>query len=158
MKAKAIPALMLLSGLLVTIVATVARPHPQEKADELSEFQALAAMRMINTFQAVASQEPRHQYLSLDELVSRRPLQNHELWLTTVQLLDSSTGTLKNYTVSIVVSPDRQHYVAQLIGSGCALALFSNESGIIYTARGLGCSDEKSPKRSSEGQLIGWPA
>ena len=145
MKAKAIPVLVLLSGLLVIVVATVARPHPQEKPDELSEWQALADMRMINTFEFVAyAEDERHQYASLDELVSRPHLQNHELWLKTVQLLDSSTGTLKNYHVSVVVSPDRQHYVAQLTGlSGCALALFSNESFIIYTARGLGCPDER---------------
>jgi hypothetical protein len=143
MKAKTIPILMLLSGLLGTIIATVAWPHPQEKADELSEFEVLGLMRTINTLQAGAFQDTRHQYLSLDELVSQRYRNNHEQWLTTVQLLDSSTGTLKNYTVSIVVSSDRQHYVAQLISSsGCALALFSNESGIIYTARGLGCTDK----------------
>jgi hypothetical protein len=28
----------------------------------------------------------------------------------------------------------------------CDLALFSNESGLIYTARGLGC-DEKAPNK-----------
>jgi hypothetical protein len=51
MKTKAIQILMLLSGLLVTIVATVARPHPQEKPDELSQREALGLMRTINTFQ-----------------------------------------------------------------------------------------------------------
>jgi hypothetical protein len=148
MKTKAIPILMLLSGLLGSIVAVVARPHPQEKADELSEWQALGAMRTINTFQAVAFQEPRHQYLSLDELVSQPHRNDHEQWLTSLPLLDGSAGTLKNYRVSVIVSPDRQHYAAQLIGfSSCGLTVFSNESGIIYTGRGLGCTDEKPPNK-----------
>jgi hypothetical protein len=138
---------MLLSGLLGTIVATVARPHPQEKADELSESQVLAMIRMVNTLQVVAHEEDqRHQYASLDVLVYRRH-QNHELWLPNLHLTDSSTGTLKNYTVSVVVSADGQHYVAEMIGSGCALALFSNESAVIYTARGLGCPEEKPSRK-----------
>jgi hypothetical protein len=37
MKTKAIQILMLLSALLGSIVAVVARAHPQDKADELSE-------------------------------------------------------------------------------------------------------------------------
>jgi hypothetical protein len=152
MKARAIPILMLLSGLFGSIVATVARPHPQEKADELPPWQAVGAMRTINTFQVAPFQGPRHQYVSLEELVAQRHEQAHELWLSTVLLKDSSTGTLKNYTVSIIVSADGQHYAAQLISSSsCGLAVFSNESGIIYTARGIGCPQEKSPNEESKG-------
>lgn len=151
MKHKTVAILILLSGLLGTIVATVARPHPQEKADQLSEREVLGLMRAINTAQVEASSDaasfdPRPQYLSLDELVTRRHYNSSALWLPTLQLVDSSAGTLKNYHVSVVVSLDRRHYVAQLTGSsGCALALFSNESAVIYTARGLGCPDEKFP-------------
>ena len=86
-----------LSGLLSSIVATVARPHPQEKDHQLPPWQALGAMRTINTLQGAAFQQPRHQYLSLDEISS----------------------------------------------SSCGLAVFSNEYGIIYTARGMGCPQEK---------------
>ena len=134
-----------LSGLLSSIVATVARPHPQEKDHQLPPWQALGAMRTINTLQGAAFQEPRHQYLSLDELVSQAHRNvEHEQWLTTLPLLDNSAGTLKNYRVSVVVSPDRQHYAAQLISSSsCGLAVFSDEYGIIYTARGMGCPQEK---------------
>jgi len=100
-------------------------------------------MCTINTFQAVAFQEPRHQYLSLDELVSQPHRNDHEQWLTTLPLLDSSAGTLKNDRVSVIVSPDRQQYAAQLIGpSSCGLAVFSNESGIIYAGRALECPNE----------------
>ena len=150
MKAKAIPILVLLSGLLVSIVVTVARSHPQEKAEQLSEWEVVGLMRTINTAQAEASSDSdlRHQYLSLDELVARRHYNSSELWLPTLQMVDSSTGTLKNYRVSVVVSPDRQHYVAQLINSSdCGLAVFSNESVLIYTARILDCKDEKSPNK-----------
>jgi hypothetical protein len=144
MRVKTVPILTLLSGLLGSIIATIAWPHPQEKADQLSEAEAMGMMRTINTLQAVAFYDPRHQYLSLDELASQ-----HELWLTTLRLMDSSAGTLKDHRVSVVVSPDRQHYVSELISSSknCALALFSNESGIIYTARGLGCEAEKSANK-----------
>jgi|SRR5271167_2607401 hypothetical protein len=152
MKAKAIPILMLLSGLFGSIVDTVARPHPQDKADELPPWEAVGAMRTINTFQVAPFQGPRHQYVSLEELVAQRHEKAHEQWLSTVLLKDSSTGTLKNHTVSIVVSADGQHYVAQLISlSSCGLAVFSNESGIIYTARGIGCPQEKHLEEESKG-------
>jgi hypothetical protein len=151
-RVKTIPFQVLLFGLLGSIVATFARPRPQEKADELTEPEALGLMRMVNTFQVAPFQGPRHQYVSLEELVAQRHEKAHEQVLSTVLLKDSSTGTLKNYAVSIVVSADGQHYVAQLISSSsCASALFSNESGIIYTARGLGCPDEKSPIGNSKG-------
>ena len=127
---------------------TLSKVWWRSKAAQLSEFEALGMMRTINTMEVVAFQEPRHQYLSLDELGSQHYRNNHEQWLTTVQLQDSSAGTLKNYRVSVVVSPDRQHYVAQLISSSdCGLAVFSNESLLIYTAKGLDCKDEKSPKK-----------
>jgi hypothetical protein len=146
MKVKTVPFLMLLSGLLGTIVATVALPHPQEKADQLSEREVFGLMRTINTAQAEAFFDSRHQYLSLDELVSRRHVNSSELWLPALSLRDSSAGTLKNYSVSVVVSTDGQHYVSEMISSSsCGLALFSNESGIIYTATALGCTQEKSP-------------
>jgi hypothetical protein len=100
-------------------------------------------MRTINTFQVAPFQGPRRQYDSLDELVAQRHEKSHELVLSTIILKDSSTGTLKNYTVSVAVSADGQHYLTQLIGSSsCPLTLFSNESGIIYTARGLECPNE----------------
>jgi len=151
-RVKAIPFLVLLFGLLGSIVATIARPHPQEKAEELTEPEALGLMRTINTFQVAPFQGPRHQYVSLEELVAQRHEKAHELLLSSVLPKDSSTGTLKNYAVSIVVSADGQHYMAQLISSSsCASALFSNESGIIYTARVLGCPDEKSPSENSKG-------
>jgi hypothetical protein len=145
MKARAMPILMLLFGLLGSIVATVARAYPQEKPDELSEAEALGLMRTINTFQVAPFQGPRHQYVSLEELVAQPHEKAHELLLSSVLLKDSSTGTLKNYTVSIVVSTDGQHYVLEMLNSSsCGLAFFSNESGIIYTATGLGCAQKKS--------------
>jgi hypothetical protein len=166
MKAKTIATLILLSGSLVTIVATVARPRPQEKADQLSENEVLGLMRTINTAQVVSGflcvnsvcEEPSgpgfsqpdssiDHYQSLDELVSRiRHVNSSEAWQPTLQIIDSSAGRLKDYKVSVVVSPDRRHYVAQLIrSSDCGLALFSNETGVIYTATALGC-----PMRNSE--------
>lgn len=168
MKAKTISTLILLSGLLGTTVATVARPHPQEKADQLSESEVLGLMRTINTAQVKSGvlcvnsvcEEPSgprfsganssiDHYQSLDELVSRiRHVNSSEPWMPTLQIIDSSEGTLKDYKVSVVVSPDRQHYVAQLIkSSDCGLALFSNETGVIYTATALGC-----PMRNSQGK------
>jgi len=70
-RVKTIPFLVLLFGLLGSIVATIARPHPQGKADELTEPEALGLMRTINTFQVAPFQGPRRQYVSLEELVAR---------------------------------------------------------------------------------------
>ena len=79
MKLKTIPILMLLTGLVGSIVATVARPHVQEKPDELSEPEALGFMGTINTLQVAPFQGPRHQYVSLEELVAQRHEKAHEL-------------------------------------------------------------------------------
>lgn len=149
MKVKAIPILMLLSGLLGSIVASVARPHPQESADQLSERDAVGLLRTINTTQVVFynNTDPRH-FASLKELSVLIDENSRTLGFNNpakdLQLVDSSTGRLKNYTVSVVASADGQHYISGLISSsGCASAFFSSERGVIYTATGLGCADKK---------------
>lgn len=154
MKAKAIPVLTLLFGLLGAFVVTVARPHPQENADQLSEREALGLLRTINTTQVVFynNTDPRH-FASLKELSALIDEDSRTSGFNNpakdLQLVDSSTGKLKNYTVSVVASADGQHYISGLISSsGCASAFFSSERGVIYTATGLGCTDEKTSKNN----------
>jgi hypothetical protein len=149
MKIKTIPILMLLSGLLGSIVATAARPHQQEKADQLSEAEALGLLRTINTTQIVfyINTDPRH-FASLKELSALIDENSRTSGFSNpakdLELADSSTGRLKNYTVSVFASADGQHYISGLISSsGCASAFFSSERGVIYTATGLGCAHEK---------------
>lgn len=136
--------LMLVSGLIGSIGAGAARLHPPQKPDELSESEALGLMRTINTSQVVAFSDAKHQYASLDELLDLIQQNGRQQW--PLQLRGGSTGRVKNYAVSIVVSGDGQRYVSEMISSSnCGLALFSNESGVIYTAWGLGCAHEKAP-------------
>ncbi len=65
------------------------------------------------------------------------------------------TLSLQSRTVGAMVPLDPQNarklFSEMISSSSCASALFSNESGIIYTARVLGCPDEKSPSENSKG-------
>jgi len=158
MKVKTIPTLMLLSGLLGSIVATVARPHQQEKADQLSEDEAVGLVRTINTAQVgFESYSNPRRYASLKELIvmldensgKEQQVVYGANSFKELQLIDGSTGRLKNYTVSVVASTDGQHYILELINrSNCDSSFFSSDTGIIYTGTGLGCADEKASKNN----------
>ncbi len=128
--------LVLFLGGLLGIVAAPSRS--QKNIDQLLERDAMALMRLIGTSEATAALSPARQFLPLDELLA----QQHQL--SNIHLKDGSTGTVKNYQISVMVSADRRHYAAQLTSeSNCDFAVFSNDDAIIYTAAAFGCGGEK---------------
>jgi len=55
-------------------------------------------------------------------------------------LADSSSSTVAGHRLVLVVSDDQKHYQAMVwSGEPCAVAMFTNENGLIYSGRGLGC-------------------
>ena len=60
----------------------------------------------------------------------------------------SDSATVANYEVRVLVSLDGKHYSTSITPTtGCGLAAFSSERGIIYHAAALGCEQTA---RSSE--------
>jgi hypothetical protein len=125
-------------ALISAVGVTVGSAMEQPKPSELSSSDGLRIMRALDTAEASAfNSEPK--YLSLEQLVRQRLIPGDKMGLT---LNDSSSGMIKNYKVSVVVTADGKHFAAALVPSdGCGAALFSDESDLIYEGRVLGCSD-----------------
>ncbi len=52
----------------------------------------------------------------------------------------SVTAIVGAHRMTLVVSEDLKHYQAMVSAAGsCAITLFSNETGLIYSGRALGC-------------------
>ncbi len=57
-----------------------------------------------------------------------------------VVVQDDTLGELRGYKLSVLVSGDGKRYHLALVPvSECSVAFFSNESGLIYTGKTLGC-------------------
>jgi len=121
---------------------------PAEAMDKLTWDQALELVRVINTAEleislgwpaAASAAGTKHAYAPLADLLKHRYFLQPRA-LVPVQL-DSTTGSVKNYKLSVVASADGRHYLVGLVPSQpeCLPALFTNESGVIYRATALGC-------------------
>jgi hypothetical protein len=129
--------LMLIAGLAGGGLS-VARAVRQEESHQLSPREGLELVRAINTIQAEMKLREQ-KYAGLGELLKASYFRRSPNGRLTVG--NGFAGKLKDYEVSVVVSADGQHYQVSLLPSaGCARALFSNESGLIYEGKGLGCS------------------
>ncbi len=115
-------------------------PHPQAETSPPTSREALGLMRTINTAEAEIFIKG-HQYASLQDLLQHRSFQANA---NSPVAIDRATGQLKGYKVAVICSADGQHYVAEYAPtSGCSAALFSDESGVIFTATPLGCPNKQ---------------
>jgi hypothetical protein len=97
-------------------------------------------MRTINTAEAEIFIKD-HQYASLEDLLQHRSFQPSA---NSPVATDHTAGQFKGYKVAVISSADGQHYVAKYAPtSGCSAALFSDESGVIFTATPLGCPNKQ---------------
>lgn len=109
--------------------------NSEDTSKQLPLDKALSIVRAIGTVQAeVKSKENR--YLSLEDVLKYGSFpRRHE-----VSLNGRTSGTVKNYKLSVVLSDDSQHYQILLVPeSGCGSAFFSNEDFVIYEGKALGC-------------------
>jgi hypothetical protein len=108
------------------------------QAKTLTADQALDIVRTLNTAEVDSKLMGGH-FLTLAELPSHRRVKK-AAW--SIAQTDETTGTLEDYRLVVNVAPDGKHYQLSMIPTAtCGVALFSNESGVIYTGRGLGCSE-----------------
>jgi hypothetical protein len=111
-------------------------PKSQDESSHLTADEALKLIRAINTAEADLFSKSRS-YAPLEDLLKHPFLQRRP---AAISQFDSSAGTLKNYKLTVVVSGG-QHYEASLLPlTDCDAAFFTNESGIIYSGRSIGCS------------------
>ena len=113
----------------------------QQPTQNLSEDQVFMLVRRINTAE-VEFRIYSHTYAGMHELLHHRLLKNSGINPT-----DASTGTVGNYSVSVLVSQDGKHYSVALTPTcaiSCGFSLFSDESGVIFPAKAFGCSGESS--------------
>jgi hypothetical protein len=134
--------ILLLAGAVVGPLQRVATP-PQQA---LSPKRSLALMRMIlATEHALLSNQKA--YGTLRD-VTHWPgwggdsSQQSDDGYPAVDLIDSDSGTVGANIVRITTSGDNNHFHASiepLDPQTCGQALFSDERGVIYVGRGLGC-------------------
>lgn len=111
------------------------RVHSQVPAGNLSQNEAVRLLRMINTaelsiFNRSQSYAPLAQVLQeVGVPPDFRPV-------------DSSLGTLRGYSISVIVSGDGKHYVSAIVPltSGCGFSAFSRgEVAVVHVGVPLGC-------------------
>jgi len=99
-------------------------------SDEVRNQRALGMLRRINTMEAEAF-GTKKAYVAADELLHPDSDIN----------VDSVSVTTPIRTLLFVISKDQKHYQVALLGNdrACEQDYFSNESGIIYAGKALGC-------------------
>ena len=128
----------ILASILIVGSGASGYADSQRAGTQLSENDALALVRAVNTVEATIFMK-NHEYVPLKEVLehpSFRPKQN-------VSRTDGTSARVQDYAVSVVASADGKHYGVELTPTdphpGCRRAFFSNEAAIIYIAKPTGC-------------------
>ena len=113
------------------------KTRSQAMSDQLSSAEALRLVRSLSTIEA-EKKNSEQSFVSLQKLLPRvMPRQLQE-----IQVVDTHTATIRGYKLTVVPSPDGQHFQLSLVPkSDCGYSLFTNESFVIYEAKALGCPD-----------------
>ena len=114
----------------------LSRTVPQANPERLALEDAIRLLRVINTAEATAFVKTQS-YQPLEKLVT-------DGYMSRIGggFRDSSSATVKDHRLLLITSADGKHYSVSLVPeSGCDTAAFSQDPGIIYTAKPLGCSD-----------------
>jgi len=132
----------MLAGLVLAMSFAVIEAREASKAHGNL---ASTAVRLINTAEAYA-RRTNARYVSLADLAATGSLKqaadmNEDLASTYAELnLQNRTNLLNGFDFGLVVSSDGGAYKLSLSEKqSCGSAYFSDESGIIYTGRALGC-------------------
>jgi hypothetical protein len=110
--------------------------NAQEQQSPSQGVNVAGIIRTVNTAQAewLAG---HGSYASLHDLVRDKSWQKGQI---TLEEVDASSAKLGDYQLTVIVSPDGHRYSASVLRpTGCGVAMFSSESGVIYQATALGC-------------------
>ena len=133
MKTATISTGMMACVLLIVLTGAFALSQAQQSPVD----RAVNIVRTLNTAEADSMLSQGH-FLNLSELPAHRFVSSKG-W--SIQPTGATTGTLDDYGVILTVTADRKHYqLSMLPTAACGVAVFSDDSGLIYTGRGLECS------------------
>lgn len=123
------------------------------RSEQMGRNEVLELVRAINTEEADFFAKS-HQYASLHSVT-----QEIDKWISAPQknslsLRDSTHAELSGYTISLLVSNDGKRYELGLTPktSECSYAFFSNEIGLIYEGKALGCPGQEGANAAQTNQ------
>ena len=119
-------------ALLVVCCCLLGSAGAQQSADALSQREAIYLLRRLNTIQ-IHLLAKEGAYAPLAEIT--RTLNDND-----VVMNGADTAAVKDYTLTIVLSADGRSYRAALHPTTqCGEAYFTDNGGVIYLGRALGC-------------------
>jgi len=129
------------------MVLSVALSSSLDSATEkepLSKSQALEIVRALNTAELDILLKTKN-YAPLDSVVKGLREKPAGLAEFVDNSSNSSSGKIRDYQVSIITSSDGKHYKLALTpledSPACAVAFFSDESGVIYLGTAIDCKN-----------------
>ena len=138
MKAKRV---MNVAVFLLAVAMLPAQSGTEQNVDQLSSREALTMVRAINTIE-LSYRSSEGEYVPLEVLLLHPKFDDMGIAPT---ITDPYTVAIKDYKLSIVTFAEGEQYKLSLVPTGepyCRLALFSDQIGVIYPGKGLGCPEE----------------
>ena len=138
MKAKRV---MNVAVFLLAVAMLPAQSGTERNVDQLSSRKALTMVRAINTIE-LSYRSSEGGYVPLEVLLLHPKFDDMGIAPT---ITDPYTVAIKDYKLSIVTFAEGEQYKLSLVPTGepyCRLALFSDQIGVIYPGKGLGCPEE----------------
>src|SRR5262245_52270658 len=110
MKVKIVLATAILASLSVVTIPMV-KTQSQAMPVQLSSNDALILLRSLATYEA-EMKAAEHSFSSLDRLIAHRAMR---IKASEITMNDSSSATIRDYQLSVVASPDGQHFQMSLV-------------------------------------------
>lgn len=93
-------------------------------------------LRVLNTVEAEMSRT-RGAFAPLSAVLEAPMLRSS---FSEASLADPTKAMVGGRTLVLVLAEDRRHYQAMVVpAEACGIGVFTNESGLIYSGRALGC-------------------
>ena len=121
----------------------VGNTHPAATTEP--DQQAVTAVRLINTAEANIHRE-KARYVAFPELASsgalKKAAEMNSAFASVLADLDLQNGVpMRGFDLTIIVSSDGGAYKLSLAAKeDCGVAFFSDQRGIIYNGKAIGCS------------------
>ena len=137
--------LLVLASIVALSLSLVPVTRSQTKPNQGSY--ALVAVRLVNTAQSYARRNGG-KYLSLEQLISTGALKqaaemNSDFNSAYTKLnVQKSGALLEGFELAMLVSSDGSRYELSMNNTkeSCGTAYFTDQRGLIYTGKALGCS------------------
>ena len=123
--------------ILLLAASTGAQAPAETTADVARE--AVTLLRALNTVEAEHNAKAGG-YAPLEQVLGSATFK--KMITVTPSATDSVTAAAGRTTLVLVVSEDKKHYQALVTTKDhCGATMFTNERGLIYTGRALGCEN-----------------